>query len=100
MISGKMPFDDEIASIMLKKIKIADYIMPVNFSIEVKDLIFRILQVDPNKRIKLSEIKLHPWVREDVPFYIDIMSLNSKVKKYFDFFIENFFLIKIFLLFF
>lgn len=34
------------------------------------------------KRIKFSEIRLHPWLRENVPFYIEIFNLNTKLESH------------------
>jgi serine/threonine protein kinase len=36
----------------------------VKFSSELKDLIIRMLEIDPRKRISISEIELHPWIRK------------------------------------
>ena len=38
------------------------------------------LQPDVLKRIKFNEIRLHPWLRENVPFYIEIFNLNTKME--------------------
>jgi len=53
--------------------------MPSSFSAEAKDIVNRMLQPDPSNRIAFSEIKLHPWLRENVPFYIEIFNLNTKM---------------------
>ena len=33
------------------------------------DLITRMLQVDPYKRIRIHEIAAHPWLRSHIPIY-------------------------------
>lgn len=53
--------------------------MPASFSAEAKDIVNRMLQPDPSNRIAFSEIRLHPWLRENVPFYIEIFNLNTKM---------------------
>jgi len=44
--------------------------MDRNFSPDLKDLIQKMLQVNPVKRIKLSEIKKHKWFLQDLPPYL------------------------------
>jgi serine/threonine protein kinase len=36
----------------------------------VTDLIARMLQVDPYKRIRMHEIMNHPWLKVSVPLYV------------------------------
>ena len=43
------------------KIKQGSYRMPKEIPPDCKDLIMRMLQTHPVKRIKLSEIKQHRW---------------------------------------
>jgi 5'-AMP-activated protein kinase catalytic alpha subunit len=43
--------------------------MPERLSPAAKDLISKMLQVDPSKRIKIYDIKNHPWLRSHVPIY-------------------------------
>lgn len=54
--------------------------MPDFFSAEVKDIIHRILRPNPVERIKFHEIRFHPWLRENVPFYIEIFNLNTRME--------------------
>ena len=44
--------------------------MPDFISSEVKDLINRMLQPNPVKRISIKEIKNHPWYKKNLPLYI------------------------------
>jgi len=62
MLAAGLPFDDPQMDIMLAKAKKGIYKMPPFFSNDAKDLIHRILQVDPNKRITMEEIWRHPLV--------------------------------------
>ena len=69
MLSGKLPFNDGSIRQLLLKVKSGEYRMP-DFPPEIQDLISRMLQVDPQKRITLSEIKAHDAFRWDLPkFY-------------------------------
>lgn len=47
--------------------------MPFYFSEPAKDLIRRIFQVDPMKRIRFHEIRFHPWLREDFPISLNML---------------------------
>ena len=53
--------------------------MPDFISADVKDLINRMLQPNPVKRISIQEIKEHPWYLKDLPKYLqDLSLLHSK----------------------
>ncbi|KRX08863.1 Protein kinase-like domain [Pseudocohnilembus persalinus] len=79
LLAGYLPFDEEVIPALFKKIREADYVMPDFFSPQAKDLINRMLQPDVSKRIKFNEIRLHPWIRQEIPFYIEIFNLlNNK----------------------
>ena len=60
---GRLPFDDENIQNLLKKVKSGQYTIPTYLSGDVKDLIQRMLCMDPEKRISIPEIKRHPWWR-------------------------------------
>lgn len=62
-----MPFNDESARTTLKKIKKGDYTIPDNLDSNIKDLIGRILNVDPLKRLTIEQIKQHPATRIGLP---------------------------------
>ena len=61
MLCGFLPFDDENNSILFKKIEECKIEYPNFISKNVKSLLKRILVNDPNKRIKISEIKKHSF---------------------------------------
>ncbi len=61
LLAGYLPFEDPNTSNLYKKILSADFEMPGFLSPEAQDLINRILTTDPEKRITISQIKLHPW---------------------------------------
>lgn len=67
---GTLPFDDESIGNLFTKIKEAKYFMPNFFSDEAKDLINRMLQPNPLRRITIKEIKQHPWYLKDLPHYL------------------------------
>lgn len=51
--------------------------MPNFISEEAKDLICRLLQPLPIKRMKLSEIKDHQWFKTNIPSYLQAL-LNKR----------------------
>ena len=61
MLVGCLPFDDDDIQCLYKKILIGEFVLPSTVSSESIDLLKRILQVDPKKRITLSGIKKHKW---------------------------------------
>ena len=67
------------------KIKQGNYRMPPEIPPDCKDLIRRMLQTNPVKRIKLSEIKQHRWYLQDLPLYLQDMSkLTLKNENFID----------------
>lgn len=76
MICGSLPFDDDSLTVLFNKIKDGHYFIPNYVSIEVKDLISRMLQPNPVKRISLKEIQQHTWFRQDMPDYLKELSLS------------------------
>ena len=63
MIIGKPPFETSEIKQTYKRIKAIDYSFPENSPIsdEAKDLISRILVLDPAKRPSIEEIFDHPF---------------------------------------
>ncbi|GJU44489.1 SNF1-related protein kinase catalytic subunit alpha KIN10-like protein isoform X1 [Tanacetum coccineum] len=55
------PFDDENVSTLFAKIKSGIYTIPNYLSLGARDLISRMLIVDPVNRITIPEIYKHPW---------------------------------------
>lgn len=58
MVCGSLPFDDDQLQlgVLFSKIKEGRYFLPNYVSVEIRDLINRMLQPNPVKRIKLKEI--------------------------------------------
>ena len=70
MVYGALPFDQENIKDLVYNITKGNYSLPDTVSKNCQDLISKILQVDPNKRINIHEIKNHPWMKQ---FNIDLM---------------------------
>lgn len=54
LLTGRLPFDDENIRNLLAKVKLGRFNMPSELPAEAKDLIRRMLDVDPAKRITVS----------------------------------------------
>ena len=74
-----MPFDGDNLGQLFQKIKTGDYVFPKYFSRAVKDLIWKILQVNPSKRITINGIKKHSWFMEQMPMYLKLPDEYEKV---------------------
>lgn len=70
LLCGSLPFDDESIPNLFKKIKSGMYSLPTHLSQLAKNLIPRMLEVDPMKRITIPEIRVHPWFQHKLPPYL------------------------------
>ena len=61
MLCGHLPFYEEDNQLMYDKIIKGEYNISNFLSDEAKDIIKKILEVDPKKRLNFEEIKEHPW---------------------------------------
>ena len=66
LLSGRLPFDDQSVRNLLAKVKSGQFYMP-DFEAPIQDLISKMLTVDPNQRITITQIKQHPAFRMYVP---------------------------------
>ena len=64
MVVGTLPFYEENISALLNQILYENPPLPNNLSPELKLLLSRLLIKDPRGRIKLQEIKEHPWLAD------------------------------------
>ena len=64
MVYGRLPFDQDNMKELVYHIKNGIYSLPNTISEECQDLIKKIIQVNPDKRITLHEIKNHPWMKK------------------------------------
>ena len=73
LLTGRLPFDDENIRVLLQKVKNGRFSMPADLPTDAKDLITRMLVVDPERRIsvrykafrcadiQMAEIMRHPF---------------------------------------
>ena len=63
MICGYLPFQEEDTKILCQKITKGKYQVPYYVSQPAGDLIHKILNVNPNKRYNIEQIKRHKWFK-------------------------------------
>jgi serine/threonine protein kinase len=61
MVTGRLPFDDENLQRLLLKVQAGQFHLPSDLPDDLRDLIKKMLTVDPDERITLEGIKAHPW---------------------------------------
>jgi len=76
MLAGFLPFEDETMNGLFAKIETGIFSYPSHFSADAKNLISRMLVVDPNRRISVDDIMAHPWFKKGY-----VPSTQQAVKK-------------------
>ena len=61
MLTRKLPFNEKKESDTYKKILSCKFDIPKKLSKNAKDLLKKMIRLKPEERIKLSDIKKHPW---------------------------------------
>eukprot|EP00826_Nyctotherus_ovalis_P056080 TRINITY_DN7509_c0_g2_i8.p1 TRINITY_DN7509_c0_g2~~TRINITY_DN7509_c0_g2_i8.p1 ORF type:complete len:431 (-),score=83.95 TRINITY_DN7509_c0_g2_i8:550-1842(-) len=61
LLCGYLPFDNPNTSKLYRDITTANYVLPNNISDGAKDLVRKILVVDPLRRYTINSIRRHPW---------------------------------------
>ena len=92
MLCGYLPFNDEIKSEMFKKIVQCKVDYPKSLSTIAIDLLKKILTPDPHERIKITDIKKHPfYLKEKIIFeecffieYFEDEKSNNNIKNLHD----------------
>ncbi|KAJ8505489.1 hypothetical protein OPV22_006375 [Ensete ventricosum] len=64
LLAGYLPFQDESLTAMYCKVFKAEYRIPPWFSSEARLLVSRLLVVDPEKRISITAVMQHPWLKK------------------------------------
>jgi serine/threonine protein kinase len=66
LVHGKVPFHGDTEFEVFHSINHCNPIFNESVPETLKDLISRMLDKNPSSRIKLIDIQLHPWIREDL----------------------------------
>ncbi|GAB2282481.1 SNF1- protein kinase catalytic subunit alpha kin10 [Dionaea muscipula] len=77
LLCGTLPFDDENIPNLFRKIKGGIYTLPSHLSHGARDLIPRMLVVDPMKRMTIAEIRQHRWFQDRLPRYLAVPPPDS-----------------------
>jgi len=80
ILCGSLPFDDENIRNLFRKIKGGIYSIPSYVSPAARDLITKMLIVDPLKRITIAEIRKHPWFRQNLASYL-ALSAHQQIER-------------------
>lgn len=62
LVTGRVPFDDKSMPALHSKIKRGYVEYPSWLSSDCKDLLSKMLVVDPSQRASLDDVKRHPWM--------------------------------------
>ena len=72
MVCGYLPFEDPDNDVLFKKILKANLEFPDDLNFNVIDLMNKILVTNPEKRIKIHEIKQHPFYLQGKEIFMKI----------------------------
>lgn len=64
MICGYLPFEDPNTPALYKKITSGEFNIPKFVSPSARELLIGILNVNPENRFTLKDIKAHPWFKQ------------------------------------
>lgn len=82
LICGKLPFDDDNMQKLLHKVKNGQYSIPENIPEDVKDMIASMMHVVPSSRIRVVDIKKHPWwVDSEKRLFLNTSNPSSDTKE-------------------
>lgn len=69
LLTGKPPFEEETPQLTYKRICKVDFDFTSTISKDARDLINKLLQKDPKKRLSLVQVVKHPWIVRNKPFW-------------------------------
>jgi 5'-AMP-activated protein kinase catalytic alpha subunit len=72
LLCGSLPFDDENIRALFRKIKGGIYSIPSHVSPGARDLLSKMLVVDPLKRASIPQVMQHSWYRQHLPLYLSL----------------------------
>lgn len=66
ILAGHFPFDDDNVSVLANQIMFSEIEYPRNFSPNLKDLLQKMLTKNPENRITIDELLIHPWCKDQI----------------------------------
>ncbi|XP_059113070.1 sperm motility kinase X-like [Peromyscus eremicus] len=63
MVTGCLPFNDYSSVRVIQQILTADFRVPLHVSIDIRDVILKLLIINPYRRLTTGQIMRHPMVR-------------------------------------
>ena len=79
MLCGYLPFEDNNKDILFKKILECNIFFPDHIKKDAKDLIEKILVIDPEKRIDIKNIKSHPYYLKGKEIYRNRFNIDGNI---------------------
>ncbi|KAJ7134560.1 kinase-like domain-containing protein [Mycena epipterygia] len=76
-LSGRRPFEANSNPETVNKILSASYVLPETMSLEMQDLVVKLLELDPSRRIQLLDISSHSFFAANFP----VIPLTSTVSQ-------------------
>ncbi|KAI8817463.1 kinase-like domain-containing protein [Fimicolochytrium jonesii] len=67
LLTGTPPFESQAVKNTLDKVSRVEYTLPDHISPEAQDLVHRLLQKDPKKRLALTKVLSHPFFEPTMP---------------------------------
>ncbi|KAJ6237835.1 protein kinase [Anaeramoeba flamelloides] len=67
LLCGRFPFSSQNPKRLFEKVKSGHFVCPKSITLVERDLIKRMLTVDPKRRISIKEIKNHEWFTSNFP---------------------------------
>ena len=90
MLCGNLPFFDDDNQILYEKILSGKYATPEHLSEDAKDILMKIIEIDPKKRLNFDGIKAHPWfslikknslIHKGININVDIIPIDEEIIK-------------------
>ena len=72
LLCGRLPFDEDSIPALFQKIKGGKYSLPTSMPSGPRDIIKKVLVVDPMKRMTLEDIRKTSWFEKDLPAYLQM----------------------------
>ncbi|GMI15695.1 hypothetical protein TrLO_g14052 [Triparma laevis f. longispina] len=79
MVCGHLPFENSNTKLLYAQICAGEYKAPDYISTEVRDLIRRILNTDPEMRLSIEQIRRHPWFQTNPSSPASPMACGDKM---------------------